>query len=142
MKDVKRNVPKKGDRVRVRMNLNKGLIVVKAASGPNYGKMLYMTDEVVKVSDPEFRVMDGSYERVVNEGQRDLCAYVVGTYEGHSSEEKNPNVFYNPFRQKHFHFRDSTPVKGKVEGEELFFWAEDGKGRMKLTTDQTENECD
>jgi len=129
---VKRRLPEEGERVRVRMNLNKNLIAVKAASGEDYGKLLFMTDGPVKVSNPEFRVMDGSYDKVVENGSRDLCAYVIGEYVGEAEETpEDPNVFYNPFRQKHFHFKDSTPVKGEVQGR-LLFWESGGKGRMRL----------
>jgi hypothetical protein len=110
--DVKRTLPDIGDPVRVNMNLNRGCIAVKAGSGEHRGKVLFYTEAPVTLQGAEFRILDSVYQKIQNEGARDVCAYVKGRLRGFDLPDAEPQkIHYNPMRQKHFHLSDGTPVK-------------------------------
>jgi len=110
--DVKRTLPDIGDPVRVNMNLNRGCIAVKAGSGENRGKVLFYTEALITLEGAEFRILDSVYQKIQDEGTRDVCAYVKRRLRGFDLPDAEPQkIYYNSMRQKHFHLGDGTPVE-------------------------------
>lgn len=101
MARIKRRKPQTGEDVRVHMNLNNGMFSVKGWEGEDKNLVLGYFDKVA-LAYPEFRVQEGAWEKVVDEGVRDVCAYVVGEWLSHDAVHASTPVRYNPFRCKHF----------------------------------------
>ena len=143
-----REIPHDMERVSARMNLNTGSIIVKRRNSAcgEYGETLMQTPGPVVLVGVEFRVREKAWEKVVEEGARDVCAYAVGKYVRRfemtktrerileAIEERGKAIAYNPFRSKYF-----TKVR-EVDGEEendytpvgvahrLAVWSEDVGG--------------
>lgn len=109
MARIKRREPKVGEDVRVHMNLNNGMFSVKPMEGESKG-LVAGYFEKVSLMFPEFRVQEGAWEKVVDEGVRDVCAYVVGEWAPDANIDAPSIVRYNPFRCKYFTV-DEKPIK-------------------------------
>lgn len=121
-----REIPQDMERVSARMNLNSGSIIVKRRNSTcgEYGETLLQTPGPVVLVDVEFRVREKAWEKVVEKGARDVCAYALGKYVRPiettetrerilaTIEERGEPITYNPFRSKYF-----TKVR-EVDGEE------------------------
>jgi hypothetical protein len=100
------------------MNLNNGLFSVKAMQGEHKNLVLVYFDSI-KLKEPSFCVNHNKWEKVVEEGVRDVCAYVTGVWRPDADDDADLPVSYNPFRCKHF------TVNGDPVGMASFF-----KGRI------------
>ena len=137
-RDVVRRSPRPSERVRVHMNLNTGQVTVRGfePGTDDYDLTLVRAREPVEITGVSFRVQDSTYENVVSEGVRDVCAYAVGRWNGYGDVDTagTEPVRYNPFTSKHFFVPgpERTPVH---EATRLYVWSENTgggwKGRMR-----------
>lgn len=125
---IKKRKPKENERVKVRLNLNKNMVIVKGATGEDYNKTLCFSESPVSLSDVEFRVVDGAYEKVHETGNRDVCAYMIGKYTTERSCENGTPLFYNPFRQKYFHQENGEPIHS---ASLITIWMENKKYKLR-----------
>ena len=89
--------------VDVYRNLVKGGISVKAMEGEDYGRVIQYADEVV-VEDVEFVVQPAGRQRVLDEQQKNVHAFVRG--ELVENQDPFPNntthVIYDPYKYDSF----------------------------------------
>lgn len=92
-----RNVDE-GQRVKVYRNLHRGgYSIVDAKSGLVLGY-----DEEVTLFMATFSVSEAGRQRVLREKQKNVHAYVVGTFAERTGTRKNYEAYYNPYRTETF----------------------------------------
>lgn len=111
----------KGARVEVYRNLHNGLFSVRDSKS----RLVVAHGEWFVVGAAELRVSETGRARVIREQQKNVHAWVVGSYMGESGGkiERNEEVTYNPYEKGEFYGKDSGKVY--TGGKFLF-----GKGKM------------
>ncbi len=116
-----RKEPFQGKRVKVYKNLHNGLWSIKDVKT---GLVLGHTSEVT-LFDCEYKVSQKGRERVLKEKQKNIHAYIIGSYLGDyfntkkeitksgyaSMQNGTETVTYNPYKENHFTTLESNRTK-------------------------------
>ena len=116
-----RQEPKQYQKVKVYKNLHNGLWSIKDVKT---GLVLGHTSEIT-LFDCEYKVSQKGRERVLNEKQKNIHAYIVGNYMSDSFVSKSyiersgmanslhgiETVAYNPYKESHFTTLESSRTK-------------------------------
>lgn len=111
---------KVGDKVKVYRNLKNGKFSIMDAKT---GLVVAYADRLA-LKDVKFTVQAGGQAKARETGQRNVHAFVVGTYIGdYYTPKGTTEVYYNPFNTDTFQLkRTGTPMQ-----EAPFAWFSDGK---------------
>lgn len=90
-----------GQKVEVYRNLNTGLFSIRCAKS----KLVLAHGSDFVISNPKEKISEASRQRVINEGVKNVHAFIAGVYQG--EQNRNDYVFrlkinYNPFKMSHF----------------------------------------
>lgn len=96
----------KGQRVKVYRNLhNKMFSIVDMASGLVLGH-----SRSVKLSHAEFIVNEAGRQRVLREKQKNVHAFIVGSFEGTCETPQASEAYYNPYKVETFVTPQGEPL--------------------------------
>jgi hypothetical protein len=112
--DVKEHI---GDRVMVYYNLHKHTFSVRS------NNRVVIHADYVKLVDVEFKVRQGGREKVVQDKQKNVHSFVIGTLvdycnypcEDMPSEPNNNIVTYNPYKYNSFVMKDTEESVYKAD---------------------------
>jgi hypothetical protein len=90
-----------GTRVEVYWNLHKHLFSVRPLEGPYKGSVFAHTD-YLDLYDVTFAVQPAGRQRVLDEGRKNVHAYVRGVVSAHLPHDTTRTVTYNPYRDTSF----------------------------------------
>jgi len=102
------------------INLNNGKLSVKGTQKPKYGKLICHSETAI-IYEATCRVQQGSYERAVREGVRNVHAFVRGYSEldtdisGYLTRKDLIRVRYNPFVCNFFFRVDSNQPVARAD---------------------------
>lgn len=100
------DIVREGARIRTYWNLHKDCYSIVHAEGDNYGRVAGYLRMPFLLKNVEFRVQEATRQRIVEDGVRDICAYVVGRVESLGSvapkhiqrmQNRGRHVQFNPF---------------------------------------------
>jgi hypothetical protein len=97
-------------RVEVYFNLTRKLWSVRALEGPDKGRVFAHLPEVT-VKNAKFVVREGGRQRVLKEKQKNVHAFVRGTFCDERAGDLSIPVTYNPYKYDSFVRRsDEEPI--------------------------------
>ena len=107
-------------RIRTYWNLHKDCYSIVHAEGDNYGRVAGYLRMPFLLKNVEFRVQEATRQRIIEDGVRDICAYVVGRVESLGSvtpkhiqrmQNRGRPVQFNPFTSDSFVDEEGNPVE-------------------------------
>jgi hypothetical protein len=98
-----RELPKKGQMVKVYYNLHNGLFSIKCKESG----LVLAHGEHIQIKDPVFKVSEKGRQRVLAEGKKNVHAYVIGSFWGTGELDRDvrsqyDGIYYNPKTQDRF----------------------------------------
>ena len=116
-------------KVKVYYNLHKKCYSIVSLEKKNYGRVIKHSN-CVPLFDAQFKVSEKGRQRVLHEKQKNVHAYVVGTWLGHLNDEITisgtpiKSATYNPY--KYSSFVDATSKKPLAKAKQVLLSTQNG----------------
>ena len=116
-------------KVKVYYNLHKKCYSIVSLEKESYGRVIKHSN-CVPLFDAQFKVSEKGRQRVLREKQKNVHAYVVGTWLGHLNDEITisgtpiKSATYNPY--KYSSFVDATSEKPLAKAKQVLLSTQNG----------------